>query len=66
MPMQRQRLAQTGGVKMPTVKIKKPEPYCNHPEHNPPSHRVFEPGTYEHTCPACGKKIIFEVPQIIF
>jgi hypothetical protein len=23
--------------------------------------RVFEPGTYEHTCPKCGKVTIFVV-----
>jgi len=32
---------------------------CRHPEHNPPTMIVLEPGLYEHTCPACGKKIIF-------
>ena len=23
--------------------------------------QVFEPGTYEHTCPACGYKTVFTV-----
>lgn len=36
---------------------------CGHPEHNPPSHMVFEPGIYEHTCPACGKVTVFRVDR---
>lgn len=36
---------------------------CSHPEHNPPSMRVFEPGVYEHTCPKCGAKKTFTVPR---
>ena len=51
---------------MPTKKIADAPPTpCLHLEHNPPSHRVYEPGTYEHTCPGCGTKIIFNVPRII-
>ena len=46
------------------IKIKEPEKICNHPEHNPPNMMVLEPGTYQHTCPACGKKTIFTVPLI--
>ena len=48
-------------------KIKKPtkEETCLHPEHNPPMHIVLEPGTYEHICPGCGKKEVFEVPLVI-
>jgi hypothetical protein len=55
---------------MPTVKIADPknpwklEKPCFHPEHNPPSHMVFSPGTYEHTCPGCGNKITFTVYAI--
>lgn len=51
---------------MPTVKIKEFEKQdiCQHPEHNPPMFMVFEPGIYEHTCPACGKKQTFTVPMI--
>ena len=37
---------------------------CQHPEHNPPSHMVLEPGTYEYTCPACHNIVIFTVPRI--
>lgn len=37
---------------------------CQHPEHNPPMHRVYEPGVWEHECPGCGKKQIFTVPRI--
>jgi hypothetical protein len=37
---------------------------CPHPGHEPPSHMVFPPGTYEHVCPACGHKTIFTVPFI--
>jgi hypothetical protein len=52
---------------MPTKKIAdfNPQDICNDPEHNPPSHMVFEPGIYEHTCPNCGKVTRFTVPQII-
>ena len=52
---------------MPLKKIKDKkweEKICQHPEYNPPMHIVLEPGTYEHTCPACGNKIVFEVPFI--
>lgn len=34
---------------------------CISPYHLPPSHRVFEPGVYEHTCPMCGNVIVFTV-----
>lgn len=50
---------------MPTRKIAdlpKPEdPPCSHPEHNPPTHMAFEPGTYEHECPSCHRKTVFDV-----
>lgn len=46
---------------MPTVKIGEVERPCLHPEHNPPSMVVWEPGVYQHTCPACGAKITFTV-----
>lgn len=35
---------------------------CRHPEHDPPGHIVLEPGTYEHTCPGCGRVQIVNVP----
>lgn len=38
---------------------------CRHPEHSPPSMQVFEPGIYEHTCPGCGAKTIFNVTRPI-
>jgi len=34
---------------------------CLHQDHNPPSHQVFQPGVYEHTCSGCGNKIVFTV-----
>jgi hypothetical protein len=37
-------------------KISDEKPPCRHPEHNPPTRIVLEPGTYEHTCPGCGYK----------
>jgi hypothetical protein len=37
---------------------------CSHPEHNPPSHMVYKPGVYEHTCPGYGKKTVFTVPGV--
>lgn len=49
---------------MPTIKIADPPPPpCRHPEHNPPSYRVFEPGTYRHTCPQCGAIRMFVVEK---
>jgi hypothetical protein len=54
---------------MPLRKIDDPEhdkwikqQPCLHPEHNPPTMIVLEPGTYEHTCPGCGRTITFVVP----
>jgi hypothetical protein len=51
-----------------TRKISTPEEdakrLCMHPEHNPAMLRVYEPGTYEHICPACGAKMVFTVPRI--
>ncbi len=49
---------------MPKEKIKDASTVCLHPEHGPPMHRVFEPGTYRHVCPACGNVIVFTVPLI--
>ena len=55
---------------MPPKKISDPkedrQARCTHPERDPPSHQVFEPGTYEHTCPACGKKTVFTVHELIW
>ena len=49
---------------MPTVKIKDaPPPPCQNSEHNPPTMMVWEPGTYEHTCPSCGDKQTFTVER---
>ena len=49
---------------MSIKKIAEAPKICTHPEHKPPSHMVFEPGTYEHTCPACGEQTIFTVPLV--
>jgi hypothetical protein len=46
---------------MPLRKLKDEEPPCRDTEHNPPSMMVLSPGTYEHECPSCGKKIVFTV-----
>lgn len=51
---------------MPTRKLPDSEwqpKRCRDPEHLPPNMRVFEPGRYEHTCPSCGKKTYFTVPE---
>ena len=37
---------------------------CMFSDHNPPSHIVLSPGTYEHTCSHCGQKQIFTVRGI--
>lgn len=48
-----------------TVKIAEPKnPGCMNHSHNPPSHMVYSPGTYKHTCPSCGHVIIFNVAGI--
>ena len=47
----------------PTKKIAELPVPCRHPEHNPPMHRLFEPGLWEHTCPGCGAKMHFTVPR---
>lgn len=47
-------------------KIKEPEKICVHPEHNPATMVYRTAGTYKHTCPSCGKEVIFTVPQIIY
>lgn len=52
------------GIIMGLRKIAEPIIPCTSPEHNPPMHRYYEPGTYEYTCPVCGKKIVFTVPLI--
>lgn len=36
---------------------------CTHPEYKIPNMIVFQPGTYKHTCPACGKVTIFTIPK---
>lgn len=49
---------------MPTRKIgdwSSTTQYCRHFEHNPPAHKVMEPGLYEHECPGCGHKQNFRV-----
>ena len=39
---------------------------CISPAHNPPSNIVLQPGTWEYTCPACGKTTVINVPNISF
>jgi hypothetical protein len=31
---------------------------CRDPGHNQPTMRVFQPGTYEHECPTCHRKMV--------
>lgn len=50
----------SGGLK----KVGDVKPPCMHPEHNPPTHIVLEPGHYEYTCPSCGEKTRFIVSGI--
>ena len=53
---------------MPTRKINSDkeslQTYCSHPDHNPPSHMVFQPGSYEHVCSGCKRKMMFTVNGI--
>jgi len=44
----------------------KKEDICLSKEHNPATMLYRTPGTYEHTCPNCGKKVVFTVPQVIY
>ena len=46
------------------IKIAEPKEQCLHPEHEPAKNIVRTPGTYQHTCPGCGKVEVFEVPLI--
>lgn len=46
---------------MSTRKIADIEQPCRSPEHNTPSHKVFDDGVYEHECPVCGKTQTFTV-----
>ncbi len=34
---------------------------CRDPGHEVPSMIVLDPGTWEHTCPGCGRKVVFTV-----
>lgn len=47
-------------------KVKDNYPVCFHPEHNPSMHIVLEPGTYEYTCPGCGRTVTFYIPAITY
>lgn len=46
---------------MPTRRIADVKPACLDREHYPPSHMVYKPGVYEHTCLACGQVQRFTV-----
>jgi hypothetical protein len=49
---------------MPTEKIASPPPpLCRSEDHYSPSMRVFESGTYRHTCSACGHVTVFTVDR---
>ncbi len=37
------------------------EQRCLHQEHNPPSMMAFSPGVWQHTCPGCGRSVVFTV-----
>ncbi len=43
--------------------VRVPVARCQHPEHEPPTMVVLEPGTWEHTCPSCGAARVFTVYQ---
>jgi hypothetical protein len=48
---------------LPTAKRLELPPPCYNPEHRPPTHMVYEPGIYEHTCPGCGRAITFRIDR---
>jgi len=37
---------------------------CLDPEHLPSGYIVLEPGTYEYTCPRCGKITIVTISKV--
>ena len=39
---------------------------CASAAHNPPSMMVYEPGIWEHTCPACGARQSFTVTRPVW
>ena len=49
---------------MPTVKIADAPKFCRDPNHEPPSHMVYDPGVYRHTCPSCGATVTFTVAGV--
>lgn len=49
--------------KVPETEGELPRKVCRHPEHEPPTMRVLEPGAYEWTCPACGAVRTVRVPR---
>ncbi|MFI5298206.1 MAG: hypothetical protein ACHREM_08925 [Polyangiales bacterium] len=51
-----------GGTDAMTLrKIADEQRPCQHSEHEPPNMIVLSPGTWEHTCPGCGAKVVFHV-----
>lgn len=42
----------------------KPSEICRHPEHNPPTYYIYQPGHYEYECPSCKKVTKFMIPKI--
>ncbi len=38
---------------------------CRDREHDPPSMRVFRPGTHMHECPSCHRTVVFHVPVVL-
>lgn len=45
-------------------KIAESVPVCRDRQHDPPTHMVLLPGTYEHECPSCKRVLTFTVPEI--
>jgi len=54
---------------MPERKIGEPNwptAHCRDKDHRPAAMLVRPPGVYEHTCPACGKIVIFTIqPRVL-
>lgn len=46
-----------------TRKIADAPEFCRDSEHNPPTHMVYEPGTWEHVCPRCKHRVVFTSPS---
>ena len=58
------KIADVPSILEQTAWYYKDRPPCLHPEHNPPTNIVLDPGVYEHECPSCGHSQIVTIGRI--